>query len=80
MYVLHEKDHSDGEESIIGVADSSDNALKLMCDYYGKHTETHLNKVEESGIEWVRRLQVRSYDDSLYNVTVTCEYFTLNRA
>lgn len=78
IYVLHEKDHSDNEKSIIGVADSSENALKIMCRYYGKHKEIHLNKVEESGIEWIRKLQVKSYDESLYEVTVTCQYFTLN--
>jgi len=78
IYVLHEKDHSNNEESIIGVADSSENALKIMCEYYGKHKEIYLNKVEESGIEWIRKLQVKSYDKSLCEVTVTCQYFTLN--
>ena len=82
LLVIHEKDHDDKEEIVIGVADSVENANLMIEEYYGKvnYDEISFNEIRDSCLEYIKVLEIK--EDSLnstYRVTVTLEWFVLNK-
>ena len=79
-----EYDYEDKETDIIGVADSEDNANKLIQDYYGdEHVvlETFYDdNVLWSGVICEKQIEALNFDGKPYKVKVTLETYQLNEA
>lgn len=79
ILVIHERDHEDGEHFVIGVADSVENAEKLLDEYYGgKFTVIKHTDVRDSGLECNKTLEVLDHKGEPYLVDVWFEWFTIN--
>lgn len=78
--VIHEKDHSDKEECIIGVASSIIKAYSMMTEYYGEGMYEVLKTIDvrDSGVEEIYELQVIGAFNEPYRTTVTYLSFTVN--
>jgi hypothetical protein len=79
LIVIHEKDHDDNEQIVIGVADSVKNAIELINDYYGDYIELSFNDVRDSGIECIKVIQI-NYKQYSFKCTLTLQWFTLNES
>lgn len=80
ILVIHETDHSDNDKDVIGVADSPENAEKIIAEYYGNDmTEISHTDIGESNLEWQKKLSVIGVNDEPYEVTVCLEWFEINR-
>ena len=79
IIVIHEKDKSDNDKSVIGVATSRANALEMIAEYYGKrqHVMTDLKDVREDNIDFTCAIEVMENWGGFYNVWG--EYFILNK-
>lgn len=82
ILVIHEHDFDDGEDSVIGVADSVENAEKLMKEYYREWKEVSFRDIRDSGLEYekVIRLWYSPKKKSTYDVKITLQWFTINEA
>lgn len=80
VIVIHEKDHEDKEESVIGVADSIENAEKIIEEYYGKgqYKEISFNDIRDSMLEYSKILEIMWHKSPPTRVTITLEWFSLN--
>jgi hypothetical protein len=78
VFVLTERDPEDGQILIIGVADSLENADKLMLDYYRQFTVTRFKDVRDSGIEWYKDVELTDINGYTYKYTCTLQSFTIN--
>jgi hypothetical protein len=78
LYVIWEQDLSDNEEDIIGVADSVEEVERMILKYYGECKIISNRKIEESGIEFIRRMEVNDWNADKYEVLLTIRYFGLN--
>ncbi len=80
VYVIHEKDLDDQEESVIGVADSLENADKIINEYYRDFKSISFNDIRDSNLEYSRIIEVRHAFDSArtYEYELTVERFVLN--
>jgi hypothetical protein len=80
ILVIHEKDLTDNEESIIGVADSKDNAEDMINQYYGKPKLLNVRDIRDSGIEYVYRYMTNGLEHICgpYEVEITLMGFNLN--
>lgn len=84
VVVIHEKDHDDGEQIVIGVATSIKEAEKLWDEYYGQYEELqHIDRREEGNLEYSKILRTSGGSDGesliLWDVTITLEWFKLNQ-
>ena len=85
LLVIHEKDHSDGEECVLGVAESVEMAENMIEKYYGKgqYKEISKNDIRDSNLEYSKVLEVKGLEDALiddYKVTITLQWFQLNQS
>lgn len=55
-YVLIETDENTGTENILGVFDSSEIDNEILTSYYGICEVISSHLVEDSGVEWVKRI------------------------
>ena len=80
LLVIHERDHDDHENIIIGVADGIENAELMIEEYYGieNYTEIAYNEIRDSNLEYDKVLEIAGPHNSTYRVTVTLEWFYLN--
>lgn len=79
VLVIHEKDHQDNEQMVIGVADNTDNAQKIINEYYGKHTELSFTDIRDCNLEWQKEIEVLDHMNKPYKVTVWLEWFQINQ-
>tara|TARA_R110000787_G_scaffold196391_2_gene307720 strand:- start:1596 stop:1850 length:255 start_codon:yes stop_codon:yes gene_type:complete len=82
LIVIHEKDHEDNEESVIGVADSVKSAESIIEKYYGKdnYTEVSFNDIRDSNLEYSKVIELKWHKSEPTKVTLTLEWFSLNKA
>lgn len=81
LIVIYERDEQDGEEEVIGVADSVDNAKEMMKEYYGEYKVIEEWDIRDSGIEYSYKISVdfsKHGDTDDYRYFVTLYDFTLN--
>lgn len=82
IYVLIEQDLKDNETIVIGVADSVENAQKVMDEYYGVYKVVDYRDIRDSQLEWEKTIEV-GYDKLLKmspeKYKVTLEWFELNK-
>lgn len=81
IYTILEKDLSDGNQSVIGVADSLENVDKIVSEYYGEHKVHSFNDIRDSSLEWIKFIKVdhgiKNDPDPNYKVIV--QSFQLNK-
>ena len=53
LLVIHEKDLDDKEQIVVGVADSVENAEKIINEYYGEHKEISYIDICDSNLELI---------------------------
>lgn len=82
LIVIHEKDHEDNEESVIGVADSVKDAETIIERYYGKenYTEVAFRDIRDSDIEYSKEIEIKGHSSEIIKITLTLEWFRLNEA
>jgi hypothetical protein len=82
LIVIHEKDHEDNEERVIGVADSIKNAETVIEEYYGKgnYTEVAFKDIRESNLEYSKVIEINWDKNEPTKATLTLEWFRLNKA
>lgn len=80
ILVIHEKDLNHKEQIVIGVADSIENAEKMINEYYGEYKEISYNDIEGFNLEYSKLLEVKGVLDELYKVEIWLEWFPLNFA
>jgi len=78
LIVIHEKDHDDEEEIVIGVADCLEKANAMIKEYYRDYEEISFNDIRDSTLENSRVLHLSHKNGNDYYVTVTLEWFVLN--
>ena len=80
LLVIHEKDLDDKEQIVIGVADSVENAEKIINEYYGEHKEISYKDIRDSNLEYSKVLEVKGAFEEPYRVKIWLEWFQLNCA
>jgi hypothetical protein len=80
VIVIHEKDLSDNESIVIGVADSVENAEKVIKEYYGEFKEIELTHEGDSNIEYIKVIEVKYPNDEVCKYQIMLEWFELNKA
>jgi hypothetical protein len=82
LIVIHEKDHEDNEEIVIGVANSLVNAESIIEEYYGKdnYTEVSFNDIRDGNLECSKVIEIKWHESEPTKVTLTLEWFSLNKA
>ena len=82
VYTIKEYDHKYGETITIGVADSIDNANRIIDEYYGNSKKLlYQEDIRNEYITYIKIFELLEIDEiNTYNVTVTVEHFKLNRA
>lgn len=79
VYVIHELDLEDKETDVIGVASSLEKVDELVSEYYGDDfVEISFQDIRDSTLEWSKVLEIKSYDDSLYYVKITVQWFEVD--
>ena len=77
VLVIHEYCHVFKEHSVIGLADSVDNAKKIIDKYYGAHEQTGFRDIRDSSIECEYQLSVDE-TTGRWEYIVTLEWFGVN--
>lgn len=80
LIVIQEIDLEDKEQIVVGVADSLENAEKIISDYYGEHKEISYTDIRDSNLEYSKVLEMKGAFEEPYQVMVWLEWFTLNEA
>ncbi len=80
LLVIHEKDLDDKEQIVVGVADSVENAEKIINEYYGEYKEINYNDIRDSNLEYSKVLEVKGAFEEPYRVEIWLEWFQLNCA
>lgn len=80
LLVIHEKDLDDKEQIVVGVADSVENAEKIVNEYYGEYKEISYNDIRDSNLEYSKVLEVKGAFEEPYRVEIWLEWFRLNCA
>lgn len=80
LLVIHEKDLDNKEQIVVGVADSVENAEKIINEYYGEHKELSYNDIRDSNLEYSKVLEVKGVSEEPYKVEIRLEWFKLNCA
>ena len=80
VIVIHEKDCSDNEESIIGVVNSKENADSFIVNYYGNSLGRLIGvrDIRDSGIEYEYHYEINGLVSEDTTVIITLMSFTLN--
>jgi hypothetical protein len=78
VVVIHEKDYDDKIDTVIGVADSVENAEKVIRDYYGEFEVTKYTDIRDSGLEYQKVLKVEGLNGKHYLVEICLQWFELN--
>lgn len=78
LLVLYEIDLEDGEETVIGVADSVENSKKIIKEHYVDYKEIEHNDTRDSSLEYTKVLELKDNNQNLYKVKVCTEWFELN--
>lgn len=81
VIVIQERDHSDNEEIVIGVASSVEEAEKIIDDYYGRDniTEIDIHIPDMGELEYVRTISVSDGPFKEINTyTLILEWFTID--
>jgi hypothetical protein len=78
VFVIHEKDLDDHEQIVIGVADSVENAERIIREYYGDYKQLSYRDIRDSDIEYSKRLEVKDHLDKPHIVEVYLQWFTVN--
>ena len=79
ILVIHELDYSDNETSVIGVADSVENANKLIDEFYGEFTEISHTYYGIDNIEYDKVISVFDVEyERTYTYKLSLEWHTLN--
>ena len=70
IIVIHEKDKSDNDKTIIGVASSRIKALEMMEYYYGKgqHIMTDFKDIREDNIDFTCKIEVEGVWGGFYEI------------
>ena len=83
IFVLTEKDLADEEISVIGVADSVENAQKVMDKYYGEYKLLNYRDIRDSGIEWEKTIEIEykypKHKSDFCKYEVTLQWLELNK-
>jgi len=80
VYLLFEN-ISEGEPyEVIGVISDPNIFEKIFDYYYGKGFWRTIDyrDVRDSGIEWVRKLEVSEDGEKAYTITITCHYYLVD--
>ena len=77
--VIHELDLDDDENSVIGIADSVENAEKIINEYYGEYKQISYTDIRDSNLEYSKILEVKGAFNDTYEVEVWLEWFELNK-
>lgn len=80
LLVIHEKDLDDKEQIVVGVADSVENAEKIINEYYGEYKEISYNDIRDSNLEYSKVLEVKGAFEEPCRVEIWLEWFELNCA
>jgi hypothetical protein len=78
VLVIHETDLKDREQTVIGVADSLENAELVIDEYYGEFEEILDSSNEVSNIAYSKILEVDGAWDTPRRVAVWTQWFKLN--
>jgi hypothetical protein len=80
VIVIHELDHDDDESSVVGVADSLDNAESIIDDFYGKgnYKEISFRDIRESNLQYSKVIEVTYPVGGITRYTLTLEWFVIN--
>jgi|TARA_B110000908_G_C9843893_1_gene266845 hypothetical protein len=81
LIVIHERSHDDNEKSVIGVADSVENAESIIDEWYGinDYRVISFQDIRDSGLEYSKVIEIEYEHFETSLVTLTLEWFTLNR-
>lgn len=79
VYVLIEQDLQDNETNVIGVADSVENAQKVMDRYYGTYELSNYRYIGNSQLEWEKTIEVDMFLENVSKYKVTLQWFELNK-
>ena len=81
LIVIHERDHEFNEDSVIGLADSVENAEKIIDEYYGKdnYKEISFRDIRDSNLEYSKVIEVFNEVEDNTQYTLTLEWFTVNQ-
>lgn len=75
--VIHEKDLSDNDRSVIGVATTRDKALEMIREYYGEDAVmTDFEDIRDSNLDFSCIVTVSGYLGGVYKVWA--EDFNIN--
>ena len=77
-FVITEQVDGALDSSVIGVASTGDMAIGLINEYYQEHTLIEFRDVRDSGIEFIRTIQVNDYNGIPYKVKVTVLSFNVD--
>lgn len=80
VIVIHSKDLQDNETSVIGVADSNEQAEKMIDNFYGEHEVESKKDIQDSGLEYSAVLKLFDHMGKPYRVNVWLEWFTVNES
>ena len=78
VLVIHEKDLDDEDKIVVGVADSIENAEKVIKEYYGEFKEISYNDIRDSNLEYSKVLELKGAFEKPYQVEIWLEWFELN--
>ena len=83
VIVIQERDHSDNEEMVIGVASDVKNAEIIIDDYYGKDSISEISKTipdeTMNNVEYVKTISVPDGPHGEVNTyTLILEWFTID--
>ena len=77
VMVIHERDHFDNEEIVIGVASDRKNALRIIDEYYGtESTLSEFKDIRDSGLDFTANIEVPGGLGGKYSIWV--EDFYIN--
>jgi hypothetical protein len=69
VIVINEKDSSDGEINVIGVASDRENALRIIKEYYGEEsTMLNFKDIRDSGLDFTALIEVPGNLGGKYNI------------
>jgi hypothetical protein len=69
VIVINEKDSSDGEINVIGVASDRENALRIIKEYYGEEsTILNFKDIRDSGLDFTALIEVPGDLGGKYNI------------
>ena len=66
------------KSTIIGVADSIENAEKMILEYYGKYKEINCIDVRDSGIEYIKYIEILDINNKPCLVEISLLNYIIN--